>query len=118
MDHGILGGRQLGNLEQAHALSLQYSFGYLLAGVHVELVALRMNPVALAARGEWNVDDFSGRYELAGLNTWNQLADVQMDVALRLNAGRVVGDGPLVAEQRFRFRDGAVPKLGALRASQ
>jgi hypothetical protein len=118
MDHGILGGRQLGNLEQAHALSLQYCFSYLLAHVHVELVALGMNPVALAARGNRNVDDFSGRDELAGLNAWNQLADVQMDVALRLYAGRVICDGPLITEKRFRFGDGATPKLGALRASQ
>jgi hypothetical protein len=82
----------------------------------VELITLGMNPVALTVRGNRNVPDFSGRYELAGLNTWNQLADVQMDVALRLDAGRVVGDGPLVIEKRFRFLDGATPEIDALRS--
>ena len=77
-----------------------------------------MNPTAFAARGNRNVLDFGDRNELAGFNAGNQFADVQMDVALRLDAGRVIRDGPLVSEQRFRFGDGGGPQLSALLAIQ
>ena len=64
----------------------------------VEQIALRMNPESFALRGSRNIFDLGRGDELAGLHARNQLADVQVDVALRLDAGRIVGDGPLVAE--------------------
>lgn len=84
----------------------------------VELFALWMNPAPLAARGNRNVLDFGGHNKLAGFDTWDQLAHMQMDVALRLDAGRIICDGPVVAEQRFRFCDGGGPQFGALLAIQ
>jgi len=73
--------------------------------VDVEQISLRMNPESFAFRGRRNLVDLGRGEELVRLHARDQLADVQVNMTLGLDARRVVGDGPLVAEQRFGFFD-------------
>src|SRR5258708_8586203 len=73
-----------------------------------------MYPQPFAARRQWNVLDLGGDDELAGFDSRNQLADVDVHVALCLNAGRVVGDGPLIVKKRFRFCNRSAPQFSSL----
>lgn len=68
-------------------------------------IALRMNPGSFAFRGRGDLVDLGRGEKLVRLHARNQLTDVQMNMALRLDARRVVGNGPFVSEQRFRFFD-------------
>src|SRR5260370_36524514 len=80
----------------------------------MEQITLRMYPQPFAARRQWNVLDLGGDDELAGFDSRNQLANVDVHVALCLNAGRVVGDGPLIVEKRFRFGNRSAPQFSSL----
>src|SRR5260370_33259843 len=73
-----------------------------------------MYPQPFAARRQRNVLDLGGDDELAGLDSRNQLADVDVHVALCLNAGRVVGDSPLIVKKRFRLCNRRTPQFSAL----
>ncbi len=79
----------------------------------VEQIALRVNPKSFTLRRRRNVFNLCRGDELVRFHAGNQPADVQVDVALRLDARRIVGNGPFLAEQLFGFVDGRGKKIGA-----
>src|SRR5258708_18509743 len=79
----------------------------------VEQVALWMNPKPLPSRRRWDVFDLGDGDEVLGLDALNELADVDVNMALRLNRRAVVGHRPVVSEQRARLGDGGAPQFRA-----
>ena len=78
--------------------------------MHVQLVAHRMHPEPRAVGGNGNFGRAVHFHEIRRFDAVEQLADVDVRVALRAPLVAVDGQAPLIAPQRFALFDGGVPQ--------
>lgn len=94
-------------------LPQQRGFSDVFSVVDADLVTGCVDPEAGVVLGNGNVFGAGDVDELAGGEALEELADVDMGVALRADAPTVVGEAPLVAEKLAPFFDGG-PEEGDL----